>query len=80
MENMAERKVTMRIYGMTCDDCVASVAGGLKEAGATGISVSLEDGMAVLTIDDSRVSPESLAHIPVFTGNSRYRSQIRRVD
>ena len=31
---MAERKVTMRVFGMTCDDCVRTVSDGLKKEGA----------------------------------------------
>jgi copper chaperone len=77
---MVEKKVTLRVYGMTCDDCVRSVSHGLSEAGATDISISLKDGIALLKVDDTKISPESLARIPVFGEKSHYRAQIRKVE
>ena len=80
METMAEKKVTMRIYGMTCDDCVRTVSKGLNDAGARDVSVSLKDGIAMLRIDDAKVSPDSMAKIPVFDEKSHYKAQIRKVE
>ena len=80
MESMAERKVTMRVYGMTCDDCVRTVSNGLSDAGARDVSVSLKDGIAMLRIDDAKVSPDSLVKIPVFGEKSHYKAQIRKVE
>ena len=80
MESMAERKVTMRVYGMTCDDCVRTVSKGLSDAGARDVSVSLKDGIAMLRIEDTKVSPDSLVKIPVFGEKSHYKAQIRKVE
>ena len=77
---MAEKKVTLRVYGMTCDDCVRTVSKGLNDAGAMDVSVSLKDGIAMLKIDDAKISPDSLAKIPVFGEKSHYKAQIRKVE
>jgi copper chaperone CopZ len=69
--------VELKVYGMTCDDCVRHVSGGLKEAeGITDVSVSLKDGVAVVKAMDS-VEPENLLKLDVFKG--QYRAQLRSV-
>ena len=77
---MASKKVTMRVFGMTCDDCVRTVSEGLKEVGATEISVSLKSGTASAVVDDSKISPENLSKIPVFGEKSHYKAQVRKVE
>ena len=77
---MSERKVTLRVFGMTCDDCVRTVSEGLKSKGAEVISVSLKEGLAVAKIDDTEISGEELARAPVFSGKSHYRAQLREVE
>jgi copper chaperone CopZ len=77
---MATKKVTMKIFGMTCDDCVRTVSDGLKDIGAVKISVSLKDGMASAVVDDNKISPEDLVKIPVFGEKSHYKAQIRKVE
>jgi len=77
---MASKKVTMRVFGMTCDDCVRTVSEGLKEAGASEISVSLKAGSATVVVDDSRIKPEELSKIPVFGEKSHYKAQVRKVE
>jgi hypothetical protein len=44
------------------------------------VSISLKDGIAMLKIDDAKISPESLAKIPVFGEESHYKAQIRKVE
>ena len=77
---MAERKVTLRVFGMTCDDCVRTVSNGLKREGADVISVSLNDGMAIVKIDDAKISAEKLVKAPVFGEKSHYKAQLRKVE
>ncbi|MCL4343196.1 MAG: cation transporter [Candidatus Thermoplasmatota archaeon] len=77
---MAERKVTLRVFGMTCDDCVRTVSNGLKREGADVLSVSLNDGMAIVKIDDAKISAEKLVKAPVFGEKSHYKAQLRKVE
>ncbi|MHB1709131.1 MAG: heavy-metal-associated domain-containing protein [Thermoplasmataceae archaeon] len=77
---MAQKKVTMRVYGMTCEDCVTTVSSRLKEAGASDIQVSLGDGTATVVIDDSMIEAEDLVKAPVFGKTSHYKAQIRKVE
>jgi len=77
---MASKKVTMRVFGMTCDDCVRTVSKGLEEAGATEISVSLKDGAASVVVDDSIIKPDELSKLPVFGEKSHYKAQVRKVE
>lgn len=42
---MESEKAKLRIYGMTCDDCVATVTRGLREQeGVLDVRVSLREG------------------------------------
>ncbi len=77
---MASKKVTMKVYGMTCDDCVRHVTNGLTEGGADKVSVSLKDGIATAVVDDSKVLPDDLVKLPVFSKDSQYKAQIRRIE
>lgn len=69
----------MRVFGMTCDECVAAVRRGLESTrGVVGADVSLEDGTARVLVDDD-VDPGHLEEIPVFT-SGHYRAQVRSVE
>ncbi|AGO61576.1 MULTISPECIES: heavy-metal-associated domain-containing protein [Ferroplasma] len=71
------KTVELKVYGMTCDDCVRHVSGGLKQAeGVTDVSVSLKDGMAVVKAMDT-VDPENLLKLDVFKG--QYKAQLKSV-
>ncbi|BAB59394.1 mercuric transport protein [Thermoplasma volcanium GSS1] len=73
------KTIKMRIYGMTCNDCVATVEKGLKSVdGVLWVSVSLPDGSAVVKVDDS-VDPEKLEDAEVFK-KTRYRGEVRDVE
>ena len=75
---MASKKVTIRVFGMTCDDCVRTVSEGLKEGGASEIFVSLKNGTASAVVDDSMIRPDDLSRLPVFSEKSHYRAQVRK--
>ncbi len=77
---MAQKKVTMRIYGMTCENCVATVSGSLKKAGVSDVQVSLGNGTATVVMDDSMIKPGDLVKAPVFGKTSNYKAQIRKVE
>lgn len=77
---MAEKKVTMKVFGMTCEDCVRTVSEGLISSGARDVSVDLSSGMTHFIIDDAHTEPEKLLSIPVFSGGSHYKGQIRKVE
>ncbi|MCL4356444.1 MAG: copper-binding protein [Candidatus Thermoplasmatota archaeon] len=77
---MTEKKVTMKIFGMTCDDCTRTVSDGLKKEGADVLSVSLNDGMAIVKIDDAKISADKLVKAPIFGEKSHYKAQLRKVE
>ena len=52
-EKTGRKKVRLKIEGMMCEHCVATVRGVLEQAGAGEIEVSLEKGEAVFTMDES---------------------------
>ncbi|MGC8600454.1 MAG: heavy-metal-associated domain-containing protein [Nitrososphaeria archaeon] len=74
------KKATIRVFGMTCDDCAVTVKKGLLSAeGVKDVRVYLKDGIAEVLLDDAIVNPEGLVKLPVFSGKSRYRAQLREV-
>ncbi len=74
------KKAVLRVFGMTCDDCAVTVKRGLMSAeGVLEADVSLENGYAEVKFDDKKVTPEALVKLPVFSGRSRYRAQLREV-
>jgi len=75
---MAEKTVDMKVFGMTCDDCALTVTRGLKgKDGVLDVRVSLADKSAVVRIDEGRVKPSELEVLPIFSGKSQYRAQLR---
>jgi copper chaperone CopZ len=74
---MEEKKVKLRIYGMTCDDCVATVTRGLKDqAGVIDVRVSLKDGTGEVDVDLEKVNPEDLLRNKVFSKSSHYKATL----
>lgn len=72
--------VELRVFGMTCDECAKKVrAALLKKDGVLEASVSLDAGMALVRVDESRVKPEELEALPIFR-EGRYRAQVRRIE
>jgi copper chaperone len=62
-------KATLKIQGMTCNHCVMRVAKALKgTAGVQDAQVDLQKGEAVVTYDDSKVTPEKLSFAVVEAG------------
>lgn len=77
---MASKKVTMKVFGMTCDDCVRHVTKGLTDGGAHDVNVSLENGIVSAIVEDADISPEDLTKLPVFGKKSQYKAQIRKTE
>ena len=62
---------TMKIQGMTCNHCVMRVAKALKAVpGVQDAKVELQKAEAVVSFDDTKVSPEKLA---VAVGEAGYK-------
>lgn len=60
---------TLKIQGMTCNHCVMRVTKALKSvAGVQDAKVDLQKGEAVVTYDDSKVTPEKLSFAVVEAG------------
>ncbi len=77
---MEEKRVKLRVYGMTCDDCRVTVEKGLKNVdGVKSAKVDFPSGYATVVIDPGRVNPETLETIPVFR-ETKYRAQLRDVE
>ncbi|MCL4412801.1 MAG: heavy-metal-associated domain-containing protein [Candidatus Thermoplasmatota archaeon] len=74
---MGEGRVKLRIYGMTCDDCVATVTRGLMDQdGVLDVRVSLEKRMGEVDIDPEKVKPEELLSNKVFKKPSHYTATL----
>ncbi|MGC9076786.1 MAG: heavy-metal-associated domain-containing protein [Conexivisphaera sp.] len=73
------KSVKLRVFGMTCDGCAATVKAGLEsKEGVLEARVSLGEGAAEVLIDDSKLAPEELELLPVFR-SGHYRAQVRAV-
>ncbi|WP_337860524.1 cation transporter [Ferroplasma sp.] len=71
------KTIELKIYGLTCDDCVRHVSGGLKNAkGVNDVSLSLKDGIAIVKTGNE-TKPEDLLNLEVFKG--KYKAQLRDV-
>ncbi|MCL4333536.1 MAG: heavy-metal-associated domain-containing protein [Candidatus Thermoplasmatota archaeon] len=72
---MEEKRATIRVYGMTCDDCVEKISQELKkQEGVISAYVSLNEGTGSVTIDPDKVKPEDLLKNPIFSKGSHYRA------
>lgn len=53
----AEKKATVKVYGMTCQSCANGVAGSLKQLkGVKSAEVSVKDSQAVVAYDEEQVT------------------------
>lgn len=74
---MASKRVRLRIYGMTCDDCVVNVTNGLKENDGVGdVQIFLKDGTGYVEVDPEKVKPEELLKSRVFSKASHYKATL----
>ena len=71
------KTIELRVFGMTCDDCVKHVTEGLSGAsGVEDVSVSLKDGIAIVKADNG-FDPDEIPKLDVFKGH--YKAQVRSV-
>jgi copper chaperone len=74
---MEKKNVKLRIYGMTCNDCVNFVESGLRQKdGVLDVKVSLKDGTGDVVVDQTKVKPEDLLRNPVFLKPSHYKATL----
>ena len=74
---MEKKSVKLRIYGMTCDDCVSTGTKSLKQQeGVIDVNVSLKDGKGQVVIDAEKTAPEALLKNRVFTKPSHYKATL----
>ena len=74
---MEQKEVKLRIYGMTCDDCVVNVTRALKEQpGVIDVKVSLKDGAGVVSVNPDEVKPQELLRNRVFVKPSHYKATL----
>ncbi len=74
---MSGENVKLRIYGMTCDDCVKTVSRGLKnQDGVIDVKISLNDGTGEVEVESGKVKPEELLKNRVFGKPSHYRATL----
>ncbi len=74
---METKKVKIRIYGMTCEDCVATIKNGLlNQNGVVDVFISLKDQVGEVSIDEKGIQPEEILKNPVFQRPSHYRATL----
>ncbi len=77
MSSMDEKNVKLRIYGMTCDDCVVTISRSLMEQGGIkDVKISLSSGTGNVKIDPSEVTPENILRNKIFSKESHYKAII----
>ncbi|MCL6089628.1 MAG: heavy-metal-associated domain-containing protein [Candidatus Thermoplasmatota archaeon] len=74
---MEEKKVKLRIYGMTCDDCVRTISSSLKkQPGVLDVKISLQEGTGEVKIEPAGLSPEGILKNQVFSKGSHYKATL----
>jgi len=72
---MNERNVKLRIYGMSCDDCVRTISKALKDQqGVMDVSISLKEGTGEVKIDSAELKQDEILRNQVFSRNSHYKA------
>ena len=74
-----EKVVKLKIYGMSCEDCVRAVTNGLKSADGV-INIEVKIGAAIVRINDEKISPQDLLKLDIFGSKSHYRAQVIEVE
>ena len=74
---MEEKKVKLRIYGMTCDDCVRTISSSLKkQPGVFDVKISLQERSGEVKIEPAGLSPEGILKNQVFSKGSHYKATL----
>ncbi len=70
------RKIKIKIFGMTCEDCVTKITNSLKkDLGVLDVNISLEDAMGEVTIDDTKTDENNILNNMIFR-SGHYRAKI----
>jgi len=70
------RKIKLKIFGMTCDDCVRKITNSLKmDPGVLDVNISLENAMGEVTIDDTKTDENNILNNTIFR-SGHYRAKI----
>ncbi len=76
--NMCAKKVDLRVFGMSCEDCKFTIEKNLKENPAViRVDIRYPEGTGEVVIDDSKIQPSEIPKMPIFSGKSHYRAQVR---
>lgn len=75
-ESTKTATVALKITGMTCGGCAVSVRMAAKKVeGVVAVNVSYEKGLADITYDPARTTPEKIAK--AVTANSGFKAEVR---
>ncbi|MGC8497338.1 MAG: heavy-metal-associated domain-containing protein [Thermoplasmata archaeon] len=74
---MVKKEIILKIYGMTCEDCAATITRSLNEKeGVRVIEISFEKEYGKIVVDTDKIEPEQILRLPVFSGKSHYRASV----
>ncbi len=67
---MGENEINLRIEGMTCEGCAATISAYLKrEGGVEKVDVSYREKKAKVIYDPSKTNPKKILRSRVFSGH-----------
>ncbi len=74
---MIKKVVNLRIYGMTCEDCAATITKALNgEEGVKVIDISFENERGKIVVDTDKIAFNQVLRLPVFSDKSHYRASV----
>ncbi len=74
---MDKKRVKLRIYGMTCDDCGATISGELeKQDGILKANISFKERIGYVDIEEGKLNPEQILKNRAFSKAYPYRAII----
>ncbi|MEM0161414.1 MAG: cation transporter [Thermoplasmata archaeon] len=74
---MVKKKVNLKIYGMTCEDCAITITKHLNEKdGVKVLNLSFLNEHGTIIVDTDKISAEEVLKLPIFSGKSHYRAML----
>ncbi len=77
---MVERKIELKIYGMTCEDCAFAIKNEMEKIGARDVNIDYRKGMGSLILDDTENPRDKILKSRVFAPESHYKAIIKKVE
>ncbi len=78
---MSTKKVDLRVFGMSCEDCKLTIERNLKENPAViRVDIKYPEGTGEVVIDDSKIQPSEIPKMPIFSEKGHYRAQVRDIN